>query len=187
MKHLYYVRHGESLINTGDTWGDRPGSPHDLGLTDSGRAQALQGAMAAKKAGFKPDLIVASPLLRTRETAVIFAEALGYPIDTIEYNDLLLEVQVGELEGTSFSAFAKDNTYADLGKFKGAETIEKLQKRAAKALAYLKSRPEETILVVSHSCFGRAFVRTIKDLPYTDEFEPEHNKTLPYAEPLKLV
>jgi len=186
LKYLYYTRHGESLINTGDVWADKPGSSADLGLTDIGREQVAKGAEKAKKAGILPDRIICSPLARTRETAKIMAEILGYPVDAIEYNELFLEVQVGELETMSFAKFRETYTYADLGKFKGAETIEVLQKRAAKALAYVQSQPEETILIVSHSCFGRAFRRVIDGQPYTDEFLPSA-LPLPYGEIVRLL
>ena len=186
MKYLYYTRHGESLINTGDVWADKPGSPADLGLTDLGRSQAKSGAEKAKKAGFKPDVIICSPLARARETAVIIATELGYPLEKIEYDDRFVEVQVGELENTPFAEFRKQYTYADLGKFKGAETFEQLQQRAARALEYVKKRPEDTILIVSHSCFGRAFQRVIDGRPYTDEFLPD-TAPLPYAEITRLL
>lgn len=180
MKYLYYTRHGESLINTKDVWADEPGGAYDWGLSPHGNAQALAGAHAAATAGIKPDLIICSPLLRTRETAAIIAKTLGYDPAAIEYDARFVEVQVGELEGSSYAEFVQQYSYADLGKFKDAETIEVLQERAAKAFNYLLSRPEETIFVVSHSCFGRAFKRAIESKPYTDEFV--QNDKLPYGE-----
>ena len=185
MKKLYYVRHGESLINTNDVWADEPGGKNDLGLTDFGRGLVVAGADKAKKEGLKPDLIIASPLKRTQETAEIIARELGYPVENIEYNELFLEIQVGELEGTSYSDFIKNYTYADFDKFKGAETIEDLQERAAQALKYLKTRSEKTILVVSHSCYGRAFRRVVDGNPYTDEFSGAIS--LPYGEIIRLI
>ena len=62
-----------------------------------------------------------------------------------------------------------------------------LQKRAERALMYVKKRPETTILIVSHSCFGRAFIRVIEGRPYTDEFESGKNSPLPYATATKLI
>ena len=185
MKKLYYVRHGESHINTNDMWADSPGSQHDLGLTDLGRELAVNGATKVKAKGLKPDLILCSPLMRTRETASIIASELGYPLEQIEFNDLFLEIQVGELEGTSYKKFIKKYTYADFDQFAGAETIEDLQNRAERALRYVKSRPEKVILVVSHSCFGRAFRRVIDGSPYTEEFNGAI--PLPYGEILRLI
>ena len=186
MNYLYYTRHGESLINTRNVWADKPGSPDDLGLTKAGRDQVRLGAKRARAAGLKPTRIICSPLARTRETAKIIAAALGYPLEDIEYNELFIEVQVGELEGTSFAEYVTQYTYADLGRFKGAETIEVLQQRAARALTYAQSLPDKTILIVSHSCFGRAFRRVIESCPYTDEFLPG-TTPLSYGEITQLV
>ena len=186
MNYLYYVRHGESLINTGDVWADKPGSPSDLPLTKLGRQQVKASALKAKEAGLRPDVIICSPLARTRETASIIAGILEYPAEKIEYNDLFLEVQVGELETMSFAKFREKYTYADLGKFKGAETIEVLQQRASAALEYVTSRDEQIILIVSHSCFGRALRRVIEHKPYTDEFLPTA-VPLPYGEITQLL
>ncbi len=188
MINLYYTRHGQSFINTGDTWADLPGSDSDLGLTETGVAQAKEGANQAKTSFIKPDIIICSPLKRTRETAEIYANILNYPLDKIEYNDLFLEIQVGpELEGTSFSEFISKYTYADFDKFEGAETIEMLQERAKKALDYAKGKSEKTVLIVSHSCFGRAFARAVESRPFTDEFVAGKNSSLPFGMPIKLV
>lgn len=186
MKHLYFVRHGESIVNATNVFSTTVGSEHDLGLTKQGHAQARSGAKVAAEAGIKPDLIITSPLQRARETANIVAEVFGYPVDNIVVNDLVVEMQIGELEGTVWSEFwDSGNTYEDLGKFKDAETVEAMQQRAEKALAMLRERPEDTIVVVSHSAFGRALKRVIEGRPYTDEFLPV--KSLSHGEFLKFV
>lgn len=95
-------------------------------------------------------------------------------------------MQVGELEGTSFAEFVKQYSYADLDKFKGAESIEALQQRSTRALAYVQSLPDEIILIVSHSCFGRAFYRSVEGRPYTDEFLPG-TVPLPFGEISQLL
>lgn len=185
MRQLFYVRHGESQTNMGNLWGNSVGSKNDLPLTDTGRQQALETGIKARLGGFKPDRIICSPLTRTRETAAIIAHELGFPPEAIEYNDLIIENQVGELENTPYFDYWDQYTYADLDKFKGAETIEVLQQRAARALAYLQSLPDDDILVVSHGCFGRALKRVIAGRPYTEEFT--HGEPLPYAEILQLI
>lgn len=185
MKRLYFTRHGESQTNLGNLWGNTVGAANDLPLTDLGRQQALETGLAAKTAGIKPDRILCSPLLRTRETAAIIARELGFAPEDIEYSDLLVEVQVGELEDTPYFDYWDKYTYADLGKFKGTETIEKLQQRAARALAYAQSLPDDDILIVAHSCFGRALRRVVAGEPYTHEFT--HGESLPYATIMQLL
>lgn len=185
MKHLYYARHGESFINTSGIQ-DGYDELADPGLTDAGREHARVGAKVAKQKSIRPDLILCSPLARTRETAAIIAAELGYPVEKIEYDDSLVEVKFGKLGGMTYKEFIKLHTYADLDKFEDAETIEMAQSRAAKVLERVKSRPEEIILIVSHSCFGRAFRRVIEGRPYTDEFLPS-SVPLPYGEITRLL
>jgi len=186
MKYLYYTRHGESHINTDDVRADGYGNLEDLGLTELGRQQALDGAKSAESRGIKPDIIICSPMARTRETAAIIAAELGYSLDDIEYSDLFVEVRFGSLGGMTYKEFMQKYSYADLAQFEDAETIEMAQKRAEKALHYITSRPESVILVVSHSCFGRALRRVIEDKPYTDEFLPT-SLPLPYGEITQLL
>ncbi len=186
MKHLYFVRHGESYINIEDVFATKPGAPNDKGLTAKGKAQAQVAADKAVSTKFKPDLIVCSPLVRARETAEIIANAIDYPLSRIVTSDLVVELQFGELEQTSWNAFWESGkTYYDLADYEGAETIEQLQLRAKKALEYLHSLPEENILVVSHSAFGRALKRAVNDEPYTKEFE--NKSPLPHAEILEYI
>lgn len=186
MKHLYYARHGQSLANVRDTFGSKPGAANDLGLTALGKQQATIAAQSAAAQALKPDLMVCSPLVRAQETARILASALGYPEQNIETSDLFMELQFGILEGTAWDAYWESGkTYADLGQYAGAETIDRLQQRAAHAYAYLQSLPQDTILVVSHSAFGRALRRAIHGQPYTDEFT--NGTSLPFGEVIQLV
>ncbi len=186
MKRLYYARHGESFINIQDIVATKLGAKNDLGLTELGGQQALAEGRKAAVNGLQADIIISSPLLRALETARIIARELGYPAQDIRTSDLLLELQFGELEGTSWRTFWEaGGGYKNLGAFKGAETMEALQQRAEKALAFLNSLPEDNILVVSHSAFGRALRRTIQGKPWTDEFE--NSVSLPHGEIIRLV
>jgi len=185
MKCLYYQRHGESLSNVADLFATKPRAKGDTSLTSKGRDQAADGAKEAAKAGLKPDIIICSPLVRTRETAEIAARQLGYSSD-IELSDLLIELQFGELEGQNgFAAWKHDKGYISLGEYKDAETIEALQQRAAKAWQYLQSLPQETILVVGHGAFGRALRRVIHNEPYTNEFV--NGASLPKGKILRFI
>lgn len=186
MKHLYYARHGESYVNIKDVFATRPGTPNDLGLTELGKKQALKGGESALDQGLMFDKILCSPLTRTRETADVIASTIGYDKSKIDYWDELLELQFGELEGTSWNAFWETGkTYADLPKYAEAETIEMMQERALRAFEKIKELPDETILLVSHSAYGRAMKRAIESRPFTDEFLGKNS--LPHGEILKYV
>jgi len=166
-----------------------PGNELDRGLTPLGQRQVREAAEKAKQNGLHFDKIVCSTLTRARESAAIYADVFDYPVSEIECLDELIELQFGVLEGTSWSAYWQSGkTYADLGDYEGAETIEDLQNRAASALIHLRSLADDSILVVAHSAFGRALLRVIQDKPYTDEFiVSKRAKSLPHGEALKFI
>jgi probable phosphoglycerate mutase len=172
-------------VNVGGKFCTQVGTELDQGLTELGREQAVNDGKKAAVAGLRFDLILTSPLSRARETADIIAAQIGYPPPRIETLDLIKELDFGELEGTECEVFYSNNTYADLGNFKSAETIEQLQQRAEMALEHVRSLPQDNILLVSHSLFGRALRRVVESKPYTDEFT--HGTSLPHAEILQLI
>ena len=51
-------------------------------LTPEGRQKIAAAAQALKKAGYQPDLLLCSPLLRARQSAQIASEILGVPAQT---------------------------------------------------------------------------------------------------------
>lgn len=168
MKRLFFVRHGETDMNITNTLSGRV----EAILTDNGRAQAKLSGASLKDKPVTIDYIVCSPLKRTRETAAIIAEEIGFPLEKIEYNALFLERSFGPLEGTDSKDFIKSpGDYRKIDDVEGAETIEALQQRAEKALAYAKSIEADNVLVVSHGAFGRAFRRVVQELPHTHEYE----------------
>lgn len=71
---LIFIRHGATAPNLA---GLRCGGDLDLPMTDVGRAQIAQAAQSLRERGWPIDLIVASDLQRTRESAEIISAALG--------------------------------------------------------------------------------------------------------------
>src|SRR3990172_678100 len=90
--HITLLRHGESVGNAESRWQGQA----DFPLNDTGRAQV--GALAGrwKKEGVKFDLLIASPLLRTKETAEIIASVLNLKV---EFDPLWLERDIGDFAG----------------------------------------------------------------------------------------
>jgi broad specificity phosphatase PhoE len=153
MKHLYFIRHGESVMNKKGIFSGRIETP----LTETGRAQAR--AAAQELTSVPIDCIVASPMGRTMDTANIIAEVIGYPIDTIVTSPLFTERSFGPLEGTTYQP--------NLGDFEGVESITDILTRAAEGLAFLEALPGETILLVSHGAIGRAIRHCVDPkIPY---------------------
>lgn len=185
MKRLYFCRHGLSQAQIDDAWGGQNDTP----LSDEGRQQARHAGTQLKEQGTRIDLIVASPLSRAHETAQILAAAIGYPAENIQTVDIFKERTFGVYDG---KVRPKDwfdtHTYQELDDVEGAERIEDLQKRAALGLDFLKSLPQENILLVGHGAFGRSLSRVIKGQPYTDEFELQDiMNIIPNATVIQLI
>ena len=170
MKHLYFVRHGLSVMNRQGIFSGRTETPlHEDGL--------LQAHLAGKKA--KPlniDCIVSSPMKRARDTALIIAEEINYPAEQIIINDFFMERAFGVLEGTPYQS------EMHMEDIEGVEKIEEILERARQGLAFLESLPHDTILVTSHGAIGRALRHIIDPtIPFAGS-EKFHN-----ADVVKLI
>jgi broad specificity phosphatase PhoE len=144
MKHLYFCRHGLSVLGQQGLWA---GSTN-TSLAKEGRDQAK--AAGREAAGLHIDYIISSPLVRAYDTAAIIAAEIGYSPDKIERNDLVVERNFGELEGTPW-----DPTF-NLSSVPSVEPLDSLMDRAQLMADYLETLPHDTILIVSHGSFGRA-------------------------------
>lgn len=180
MKHLYYMRHGQTVMNIEGKWSGSTDTP----LTDKGHEQAKAAAEAIKKQGVKFDAIVCSPLQRAHHTAKHVATAAGYDHDKIQLHNGFVERHFGELEGVAdieaSEVYKLDESSID--KYAEVETIADMQKRADEMLQYLHTLPYDTILVVAHGSFGRALRRAVNK-------EPLHvrGKTIENAEIIKFI
>ena len=73
MKTVYLVRHAKAVSEA------KGGSDLDRRLTKKGKREAERTAGRLKERHIRPHRLISSPAERARETAVVFAEALGYP------------------------------------------------------------------------------------------------------------
>ncbi len=165
MKKLYFIRHGQTVMNVSGHFAGHTETP----LTDEGRAQAKRAGMNAKD--LKIELIVASPLSRALETAQIFAQEIGYNTTEIIVSPLLIERYFGILEG---AAYSQERSYQDV---EDLEADDQLVQRAHLALAWINSHDADNILVVSHGSFGRALRSILKE-----EYPMSHPEKLNNAE-----
>lgn len=142
------LRHGESIGNAESRWQGQSEYP----LTEKGRKQARALAARWKKEKANFDLVISSPLSRTKETAEIIASALNLKV---ELDPLWLERDNGEFSGmtahevrTNFEHPPFYTPYDPVG-LKGEGDWE-LFLRAGQALHELLKRPAGRYLVVSH-------------------------------------
>jgi broad specificity phosphatase PhoE len=132
--------------------------PHEVTLTDDGRAQALAAAAALE--GIRFDRVVTSGLARTVETARTVA-----PGAEIEADHTLREIESGELRGLPPEAVQELMTAAFRGivpldtRFLGGETIDELFDRVLPALdALLADTSWDLALLVLHGAVNRAIL-----------------------------
>jgi broad specificity phosphatase PhoE len=158
-KTFYFVRHGESLLNSK---GVRQGS--EGGLSEKGKAQAETTAQSL--CHLPIDIILVSPYQRTKETAAIINQAFQPP-RTIEYIELLKERRnPTEIIGKSMEdpnvrriVDMIDKTYhSDEYRFSDEENFLDLKERARKVLSYLGKRREKNIIVLTHGIFLRMII-----------------------------
>lgn len=165
MKILYFMRHGESEFNKANRWTGSTNSP----LTKKGLEQSLQAGQELKRLGANFDIIISSPLTRAFQTAEQVATALGYPVNKIHLNDMLVERNFGSLEGkkalVATTKYVTDESAID--SYDDVETLEAFQARVDDFFKYLQTLPHDNILLVGHGAFGRALRRTVNKDPIT--------------------
>lgn len=116
-ERLWIVRHGESAGNVARDRAQEAGADRielsvrdvDVPLSDLGREQAaaLGRWFAGMKADERPDVMLASPYLRARQTAQIFREAGGCDADEpICADERLREKEFGILDGLTTHGIA---------------------------------------------------------------------------------
>ena len=151
---LLLLRHGQTEMSVDRRYSGRG----DVVLTEHGRQQA---AAAAKRLAAMPEVadgavrIIASPLMRTKQTAQAVADAVGGRVET---HLGLLETDFGEWEGLTFTDAAerdpelhgkwlRDTTVAA----PGGESFESVHRRVtAFRDEVLRHHAGETVIVVSH-------------------------------------
>jgi broad specificity phosphatase PhoE len=157
---VWLIRHGESVSNA-----DLPtGDPAESALTEKGVEEAEQIANAI---GEKPDLIVVSPYLRARQTAVPTLNRFPtvpqeeWPVHEFTY---LAPIRYAGTTGTERRPLAlaywerNDPSEKEGGE---GESFAELLARVQEIVARLRQHPAEYIVVFSHGLFLRALIWSV--------------------------
>ena len=157
--YITLLRHGESVGNAESRWQGQA----DFPLTDTGRAQARALAERWKTERVNFDLVLASPLMRAKETAQIIAATLSV---TIEFEPLWLERDTGEYSGLTAHEVRQNFTpppfstpYDPVGI--DGEGDWELFLRAGQALQSLLKREPARYLIVSHGGLLNQFMHAV--------------------------
>lgn len=144
------VRHGQTEWNRVERFRGQV----DIPLNETGKAQAQK--VAARLAGDKIDVLYASPLSRTMQTAEPIAA--GHQLE-IQKHDTLMDIDIGALEGLTVEE-AKQSFPEVIDKWMNApghvkfpkgESIKTVANRLQALLEELSTRhPDQTVALVSH-------------------------------------
>lgn len=157
MKKVYFIRHGESEFNVKSLI-----QHHDVDLTDEGVKQAE--FVARRFESIPIDVIVASPMLRTKNTAEIINDKLK---KEIVYDESFLErKRPTEFEGLHYEdenwqkvdIKIKENFDNPDWRYSDEENHHDLVKRANAAINFLENLDKDNVLVVTHGMILRYII-----------------------------
>ena len=157
MKKIYFVRHGITGGNEINAY-----QKMDTPLSEKGRSQAKFLAERFSKITF--DVLIASTMERTQETARIIAQKTGHDvIAEALFHEILRPSNVrGKVctdpEVIETMKITKSYWRDEEKRHSDEENFYDLKNRAIKALDYLISRDEETVVVVTHGTILKMMV-----------------------------
>ncbi|MFW5853675.1 MAG: class I tRNA ligase family protein [Patescibacteria group bacterium] len=144
------MRHGQADSNVEDILDDQVDS--DNNLTTKGKQQVEKTAQVLMEEGI--DLIITSPLPRTKQTAKMVASALGLSEELVLEDNDLREIGFGEINGQSVAEYSdlfNSITQRFYQSPSGVETALATQERMLSVVARLEKKyKNKKILIVSH-------------------------------------
>jgi isoleucyl-tRNA synthetase len=145
----FVMRHGEAENNAANIYSSNQKINH---LTPNGRNKVLETAQSLKQE--KISKIYCSPFLRTRETAEIVADQIGFPKDKIIYDERIRELEFGDFSEHPVSEywdFMNGKTWEFDTKVPGGESFQDGKKRIGEFLYEIdQQNKNESVLIISH-------------------------------------
>jgi ribonuclease H / adenosylcobalamin/alpha-ribazole phosphatase len=174
---LVLVRHGATALTAEKRFSGGLGSSNP-GLTDEGRAQVREVADWLSPIGAAVDVVVTSPVRRTRESAEILADRLG--VGLVEEPGFA-EMEFGTWDGMTFAEVREqrpDEIEAWLGSLDvapgGGESFREVEKRVLDALSrVVEAHAGRTVVVVGHVTPIKVIVANAVDAPLSSLFRME--------------
>lgn len=156
MRTLYLIRHTQPDIRPELCYGQL-----DIDVTDDFAAQA--SLVAARLPEL--ELVISSPLLRTRKLAAFIA-----PQGALRLEARLMEKHFGIWEGLAWDDIPRrqiDDWATDIMAYAppGGESAQQLMQRVGEWLRELENQPEATIALVTHAGVIRAILSQLANIP----------------------
>jgi broad specificity phosphatase PhoE len=162
---LVLLRHGRTAYNQAGIWQGQA----DIPLDDLGRDQSK--AVAEYLVAQRPSAVVASDLVRARDTGQAVADAAGLPL---ALDQRLREIDVGAWQDRTEADIAASGDAGALEAYRrgedvaagGAERLTDVGHRGAEALAeHAASLPGGTLVVAAHGVVLRCAALTLLGVP----------------------
>lgn len=180
----FLMRHGEAESNVKNIFSAGLDNPHHL--TEWGKRQVLTAAQELRTA--KIDLIVASDLVRTRETAERVGAILGA---LVIFDQRLRELNFADLDGAPVTTSYHGRA--------GVESFQAVRRRVNELLYELEtSQSGRTILLITHDVPARALIGSAESfslaewrpldfapLPHNADYELDLHR--PYIDAIKFT
>ncbi|MDD2935381.1 MAG: class I tRNA ligase family protein [Candidatus Pacebacteria bacterium] len=174
----FVMRHGEAENNTLNVSSTKKENQHHL--TEKGRTQVTEAIEKIKNN--KIDLIISSPFVRTRETAEIVADGIGFDKNQIIFDERLIEAQVGDFEGKDISEY-RNSTKSLEEKFlqtpPNGESLTELKNRVGDFIYEIdKKYSNKNILIVTHEYPAWLLMAVVEGLNVEKSVELKEQKNL---------
>ena len=156
---MLLIRHGQTPTTGVELYGRKPG----VHLSEVGVGQAEKVAERISEMNQRAiAAIYASPLERTRETAMPISKTVGIPI---KRNRGLIELDVGDWTGRKLSQLRKLKAWSTVQKypsgfrFPNGESFVQMQTRMSQTVdGLVATHPGKTVIAVSHADPIRALI-----------------------------
>ncbi|MEW9671996.1 histidine phosphatase family protein [Ammoniphilus sp. 3BR4] len=152
---LTLLRHGQTDWNVQRRMQGRK----DVPLNSTGIKQILEiGEFFSTQLNYRFDRMIASPLLRTQQTAALCSEILRLPA---ELRDEFQERSFGDLEGQTIDEIRQCYQIEDVEEMAegcyGVESLDSFRERLQQGLRYLEAAyPSDRILLITHGSVIKA-------------------------------
>lgn len=145
------IRHGEAESNKLSITNTQENAVNPL--TPEGRIQVRESAQKLMTEG--ADLIIASPFMRTKETAEIISAELNLPKEALIFDTRIGEISLGEMDGCSveeYHAFLRANGGWHIATPQGGESWSDVARRVGAFLYDIETKYQgKKILIVAHN------------------------------------